>query len=191
MHAAPSDEPLAEGWLWKRSRHVRVWRRRHALLLPSGWLGLYREASSGARQQPILRASFSLSAEWQIERMPKAHHSLHAFLLHGPGVRVCLACDDDAEAARWILLIGAQCRDVLREPPSPLLMARPDATLAHRRLWHGVHARSYPCCESSPTASWPSPPSPRSSRKQCRLARLRRAGIQAVQVVPQLRVPPR
>ena len=111
------DAPLAEGWVYKRSHLLRVWRRRKAVLYP-GQVCLYQSHKGSAL---VLRATFPLSEECRVERAPEVHRQLHAFLLVGPRLRVYLASESVQESERWVLLLGACCRREMAELPPPTL----------------------------------------------------------------------
>ena len=135
--APAEDGAVVEGSLWKRSRHLHIWRQRHAILHPDGWLHLHRmhknggsgssssssnASSSGASnaKASALRASFALSPEWRIMRTPDSHRVLCTFLLTGPGIRVSLGTETEEEAARWVLRIGALCRQEVEHPAASM-----------------------------------------------------------------------
>ena len=103
------DDDAISSFLWKRSRHLRVWRKRRAVLRSSGFLTLHRGEA--------IRAAIALSPECRVERAPEAHRALFAFLITGPGLRVYLGADSEAEAIRWVLLLGERCRSEVVEPP--------------------------------------------------------------------------
>ena len=105
----PEDDDAISSFLWKRSRHLRVWRKRRAVLRSSGFLTLHRGDT--------IRAAIALSPECRVERAPEAHRALFAFLITGPGLRVYLGADSEAEAIRWVLLLGERCRSEVVEPP--------------------------------------------------------------------------
>ena len=62
------------GPLWKRSRRLKTWRRRHAVLHPDGTL-CFNRRGSGVHGQD-LRATFSLSATCRAEPAPDVHRLL-------------------------------------------------------------------------------------------------------------------
>ena len=92
-------EPADAGWLWKRSRRLRAWRRRYAVLHPDGRFNFYRREPSGS-DAGDLRANFALSSEWECARAPEAHKLLFSFVIVGPESKVFLG----AERAETCLL---------------------------------------------------------------------------------------
>ena len=153
--ASAEDEPppLAEGWLYKRSHVLRVWRRRKAVLKP-GQFRLYQSPKGGSA--PLLRATFTLSEECRVERAADAHRRLHAFLLVGPRIRAYLAADTAAEMERWVLLLGSCCRKEMAElplattlslaratPASPVIALWPRAELAAELPPQPTHSEAF------------------------------------------------
>ena len=132
--AVDEPPPLAEGWLYKRSHVLRVWRRRKAVLKP-GQFRLYQSPKGGSA--PLLRATFTLSEECRVERAADAHRRLHAFLLVGPRIRAYLAADTAAEMERWVLLLGSCCRKEMAElpPAATLSVARATPASPVIALW--------------------------------------------------------
>ena len=120
-------------FLWKRSKLLRVWRKRKAVLHSSGLFALYHERGSGDQ---ALRAAIALSPECRIEHAPEAHRSLFAFRVTGPGLRIFLAADTEDEAERWMLLLGAHCRTQVLEPPLPALGAAATQASSSRGRWY-------------------------------------------------------
>ena len=131
---------LQTGWLWKRSRRLKHWRRRFALL-DVRTVCFYRHESNGSGKD--LRASFELSPEWHAEPAPAAHRLLHAFAIcrdegpeHPHRVMVFLGADSASQAKHWIQMINVRCRGSagftpgLAPPMVPLL----PASIEERRL---------------------------------------------------------
>ena len=93
--------PADAGWLWKRSRRLRAWRRRYAVLHPDGRFNFYRREPSGS-DAGDLRANFALSSEWECARAPEAHKLLFSFVIVGPESKVFLGAERAETTARWL-----------------------------------------------------------------------------------------
>ena len=106
--AAAAAAPHAySGPLWKRSRRLKSWRRRHAVLHPDGTLCFYRRGAGETGQD--LRATFSLSPTCRAELAPEAHRLLHTFVLTGPGLQVFLGAESAMQAERWMERVRCHC----------------------------------------------------------------------------------
>ena len=100
--AASGGVQETEGWLWKRSRRLKSWRRRHAVLDEDGTLWFFRSAAG-----LDVRAKYAV-AGCAVEPAPAAHAVLTAFVLSSPfgagagAFRVHLASETSAQALRWM-----------------------------------------------------------------------------------------
>ena len=130
----PRPAPI-EGWLWKRSRRVKVWRRRQ-VVLADGILAFYRPSSSKRHSSPTLRARFQLTSECRVERAPDSHRDLHCFVLitgPSPDQRTHIGAETSSEASRWVLKLSGCCRDPVDGPPRPISMGNGKGPLSFAR----------------------------------------------------------
>ena len=128
-----TEAPLAESWLWRRSKLPRVWRRRKVVLYP-GQLSLYREAALPHRA-PVLTATYALSSECRVEPCAEAYRFLHMFVVSGPRIgQVVLAAESAGDAAFWVGLLGSCCRTEVIEQPSPSTSPATRAAVLHGEL---------------------------------------------------------
>ena len=162
----------ATGQLWMRTRVLRAWRRRIAVLHASGCLTLYRppvsELGDAAARGLALHAlhpdallpsreevvvEYWLGVDMHVERTPDSSRGpFYSFVLVGPGLRAHLASESKEEAARWAQLIGARCGNkeetAPETPPSaaPPESAKEERTSGERGFWYdgppSMHRRS-------------------------------------------------
>ena len=134
--------PADAGWLWKRSRRLRAWRRRYAVLHPDGRFNFYRREPSGS-DAGDLRANFALSSEWECARAPEAHKLLFSFVIVGPESKVFLGAERAETTARWLRVLEKQCdrgAGAGASVASPLLAATAPPPAASELLEPGAAA---------------------------------------------------
>ena len=121
--------PADAGWLWKRSRRLRAWRRRYAVLHPDGRFNFYRREPSGS-DAGDLRANFALSSEWECARAPEAHKLLFSFLMT---IKIMMG-DDRVDALEWRFCISGQTI-------KPLSMENPASDWIEANTWSVTQSR--------------------------------------------------
>lgn len=100
MHYTRSDSVL-EGWVWKRSRFLKKWRRR--------WLVLTTKALESMKQRGGLKATEVIEAG-TVHRVYSADSEVQmarCFCVVGNKRQFYMVCDDEAQKAEWIRQVVA------------------------------------------------------------------------------------
>lgn len=100
MHYTRADSVL-EGWVWKRSRFLKKWRRR--------WLVLTKQALESLKQRGGLKATEVIEAG-TVHRVYSADSEVQmarCFCVVGNNRQFYMVCDDEAQKAEWIRQVVA------------------------------------------------------------------------------------
>lgn len=104
---------LKEGWLWKRSRHLNMWRKRWFVLTPH-YLASFKKKGKAQQPTECINAG-SLLGILPINNMNSQgvwFRRKHEFCILCQGFSIVLSAENEAQESEWISVLTAQMHKV-------------------------------------------------------------------------------
>lgn len=87
---------ILEGWVWKRSRHLKRWRRRWIVLMPGNWMSFKRREDASPTE------TVSAGAVWNVYSADSEVLQAKCFCVSTAKRSYYMVCDDEAQKESWI-----------------------------------------------------------------------------------------